>query len=186
VNESETGLNDPDDYLRRQRYRKKLHAHAELVKLLLAKGFTAYMVWRYLNEEVGLKVSRNTVLRFARKVRAEKNAADHGYHPHVIQSTHTLPGATVSHTNASPCSALSTESKLFSESAHPQALDHLALSANDKQNQRVFWDTKLAQTTRIVPTRSSAALGSDILRPFDANDPAFIAEERRIRLSRGK
>jgi hypothetical protein len=71
MNQDESPPTDPDEFLRKQGYKKKLDGETEQVKLLLQKRYTAYMVWRYLVEERKLDVSRNTVLRFTRKIRSE-------------------------------------------------------------------------------------------------------------------
>lgn len=54
---------DPEAFLRLRKRRNKLAAHDQLIADLVQKGWTAYMIWRYLSEECQIGVSRTAVYK---------------------------------------------------------------------------------------------------------------------------
>jgi hypothetical protein len=201
MNQDEYPPTDPDEYLRKQGYKKKLDGETELVKLLLQKRYSAYMVWRYLVEERRLDVSRNTVLRFTRSIRSEATP-DPQADARVSKGRLIMEAPTndAIHVSVDPPSSRPpiTREVSASSAAHSVALgsgqepaDALRttftrdapLPERNAERGSAAFEAEGEQTKqRIATSRSSAiAPAPDILRPFDASDPAFIAEERKLR-----
>ncbi|MGF6440621.1 hypothetical protein [Paraburkholderia youngii] len=60
----------PAEYLRLvARPRHKLYAYVELIGGLMEIGFTDYRIWRYLDDEYGVKIGRTTAHRFCTALR---------------------------------------------------------------------------------------------------------------------
>ena len=69
----------PEDFLQQARTRiggrpSQLPDHTALILQLLATGYSAYLVWRYLNEVSGVKVGRTAVWKFCRGLRRTTDA----------------------------------------------------------------------------------------------------------------
>jgi hypothetical protein len=52
---------DPADFKKQSKIRSKLREREDLIDSLLRDGWSAYLIWRYLNEKCDEKVSRTTV-----------------------------------------------------------------------------------------------------------------------------
>ncbi|TDF99885.1 hypothetical protein E1N52_43225 [Paraburkholderia guartelaensis] len=78
MNKAEVRLIDPEEFLRRRRHKGKLAQHEKLIIELLAKGFSSYMVWRYLAENGVIEVGESTVLRFTRRLKDSRSEGSSG------------------------------------------------------------------------------------------------------------
>lgn len=70
IAQSELQVREAEEFRRARRYKGKLHEHQDLIVSLVERGFSSYMIWKYLVEKVGVTVSENTVLRFTRVLRS--------------------------------------------------------------------------------------------------------------------
>ncbi|SDR60957.1 hypothetical protein SAMN05445850_7465 [Paraburkholderia tuberum] len=197
---SESAALDPEVFLRKKAPRSKLQVHEDLIRDLIAKGFSAYMVWRYLVEVRNLKVCENTVRTFTKKLRVERASGarqQQATSKDTENSTfQTDAGGQEVATRPMVRAQLKDAAFLATDPTIDSATQDLlsrsfeqdpspAAAANDAPVTSTFpskdetWGSKIS-----TPESSAIAPGPDVIKKFDPNDRRFIEEEYALRWGR--
>ena len=182
---------DPDVFLERQP-KKRLAAHDELISSLLRKGWSAYMIWRYLNDECAVVISRTAVYNAC--VRLKKSSVAPGGRAPTLSGKAPSTPATSAATDEAKTSAQTPSNdpvggnlKAVSRAdphPHPEeTVPRRAPDQNDGPDRPAFDSKEDGPPPKISrPGHSMSGPGRGYIRPYDRDDPALIAaaeEERK-------
>lgn len=187
----ENPLLDPDVFLRLKKPRTKLAAHDQLIAGLLQKGWTAYMIWRYLSEECQIVVSRTAVYNACVRLKEAPQPAVR--RPSALSGT-GLSTPRASAVNEVATTPVQTPSKnpvggnlktVPRPEPQPQSLETIARRSadqNDGLDKPVFVSKPHGLPPTIATPRHSVTRpSSPLMHRYDRDDPALVraAEEER-------